>query len=273
MALSPRIIQYYSGQGRVYIGPDGGAHSLVDVDAEGFRWFGNVPSFQYTPEEESSVHQESFSGIRSEDRRLVTARRINGVITLEDVSPANLALLNIGEVKSVVATSVVDEDIGNPAIDNLIKLDQEGISSLVITDSATVPNTLPAAGYTVDTDHGVVTINDKTTGGPYTAPFLASYDYGARRRVSMFTTVGQVFVSLLFTGLNTMEADSAGNPLPLTALFYRAEILPGQQIQLIGTEIQSFDLAFAARLDTSKAADAELGQFGFISLEVPPEDV
>lgn len=273
MSLSPRIIQYYSGQGRVYVGPDGGIHSLTDTDAAAFRWFGNVPSFSYTPEEEATTHQESYSGIRSEDRRLVTARRINGVITLEDVSPENLALLNIGDVVPVTAASVVDEDIGDPIVDDLIKLNQEGISNLVITDSETTPNTLPAAGYTVDEDHGVVTINDKTTGGPYVAPFLASYDYEARRRVSIFTVVGQVFVSLLFTGLNTMESDANGDPLPFTALFYRAEIIPGQTIQLIGTEIQSFELAFSARLDTSKAADATLGQFGFISVDVPPEEV
>jgi len=273
MALSPRIIQYYSGQGRVYVGPSGGVQSLTDVNAAGFRWLGNVPQLAYTPEEEATVHQESYSGIRSEDRRVVTARRINGTVTLEDVSPANLALLNIGDVVPVTASTVADEDIGDPAVNNLIKLAQEGISSLVIKDSATVPATLPSAGYTIDADHGVVTITDKTTGGPYTAPFLASYSYAARRRVSMFTTVGQTFVSLLFTGVNTVEADNSGDPLPITAMFYKAEIIPGQQIQLIGTEIQSFELAFAARIDDTKSSSAALGQFGFLSFDVPPEDV
>ena len=62
--LSPRITQYYSGQGEVYIGPVGG-YDPAAVPPVGFRWLGNVSSLVVTPAEEATEHKESWSGERS----------------------------------------------------------------------------------------------------------------------------------------------------------------------------------------------------------------
>ena len=341
--LSLRETQYFSGQGQLFIGPVGGYDPAVGV---GFRWMGDVSQLAITPEEEATDVKESWSGQRSVVRRNVTERRMGVAITMRDFSPDNIALLvsgsrvldtflsfadeDIGDpdievpvqldhrgvsnvvivdsdspanvlpvdqytVDSAAGTvtitdkttggpyvapfkasgehrSVEDEDLGNPPVGEMIDLAHQGVSGLVIVDSTGSPKTLPATQYAVDGPSGSLTIFDKTTGGPYVAPFKAGYIFEDRIALPFFTIPSGSRVMLRFLGLNTAESEG-GVSLPVLVELYSVELTPGQTLPLIGDETADFEVQAQARLDDTREAIDALGQFGRVVIKPPPEEV
>lgn len=269
--LSPVEAFYYSGQGEVFLGPVGGYDVSLD-ESEGFRFLGNSPTLEITPNEEATDHLESTTGERSIDRRVVTQRTISGTITVEQWSPDNVALAVFGERVADAAGSVVDEEIGNPPLNVMIPLAHQGISNVVITDSDSAgPTTLPASQYVVDAKAGAIMITDKTTGGPYSDRFFVSYDYQARIAVPIFKIPSGTNYMLRLHGLNTAESDADGH-LSMVLELYKLEFLPGQAIPFINEGLAPLTLAFTAKLDTDRASDAALGRFGRIIMTVPTEE-
>lgn len=269
--LSPIEPFYYSGQGEVFLGPVGG-YDASAASPEGFRFFGNAPTLELTPNEEATEHKESTTGQRSTDRRVVTGRTIAGTLTVEQWSPDNLSLAFFTDEVADAAGSVTDEDIGNAPINIMIPLAHQGVTNVVITDSASGgPNTLPSSQYVVDKRSGSIMITNKTTGGPYTAPFLVSYDYQARIQLPIFNVPSGTDYMLRFHGLNTQEADADGD-LGLILELYKIEFLPGQSVPFINEGLSPLTLSFIAQLDTARAVDATLGRFGQIIMTVPVEE-
>jgi len=167
---------------------------------------------------------------------------------------------------------VTDEDIGDVPLNEMIPLDHQGISGFVVTDSSSAPLTLAAGQYVLDEKAGSLMVTDKTTGGPYVAPFVASYVYEARIAVPFNTVASGGRHFLRFHGLNTQEAGVDDTHLPVLVELYSVEIIPGQDMPLINEEIAQFTLQAQARLDTDRAVDAVLGRFGRVVVTVPPEE-
>jgi hypothetical protein len=130
------------------------------------------------------------------------------------------------------------------------------VSALTLTDSSATPKTLVAGtDYTADADFGAVQFLN--TAG-ITAPVKAAYTFGAISDVGMFTApLPERF--LRFEGVNT----AAGNEKWLIEL-YRVAFDPLKNLDVIGDDINKFELDGSLLADASKPYDAALGQFGHL---------
>lgn len=87
-ANSPNVDNYYIGKGNVYFTPDGGVE----------RHMGNVPEFVFTPELETLEHFSSMAGTRTKDFEIILEKKGTVKITLEELTPDNVALAVLGTV-------------------------------------------------------------------------------------------------------------------------------------------------------------------------------
>lgn len=251
--------QLFSGQGKVYLGNRNAAGSPLD-----FIFLGNVPRLEFSLNEETIEHRESTSGKRLQDLRLSTAKDGTVTMVFEEIEVENLKLALFGEDITIASSTVTDEALPNPAVAERTYITaHRKISSVVITDSAGSPNTLSSSQYTVNGADGSITLDDITTGGPYTEPFLVDYSYAAATQVKMFTqSIPERW--LHFAGLNTADTVTPDNPV--TVDFYRVALSPAQVFALINEELAQFELSGAVLADTTKTEASDFGQFGRIVL-------
>lgn len=247
---------YFSGQGRVYIGERdalGNPKTLLPV--------GNVPELKINLSIETLEHKESQTGQRLTDLTLIKEKKGEFGCTLEELLKINLELALYGTTATQSSGSVTDEVLPSPAmVGGLIVLGHQNVSSVVITDSAATPKTLPAAQYRVNEKHGSIVLNDITTGGPYTEPFKASYTYGAAEATALFTKpLPERWVR--FEGLNTADGNR-----PVVIDLYRVSINPAKELSIITDELLQFELSGNVLADLTKPQDSALGQFGRIVL-------
>lgn len=242
---------YASFQGRVY---------LAERDADGNpvqpRLIGNVAKLQIALKTDVIEHHESMTGQRSMDLRLIKQKSASVTLTVEEFNRENLALALYGNVVTGTSGSVTGETVGGaaPTVSERVFLAHPKVSALVLTDSAVTPAQLTAGiHYTADTDFGAVQFLDLTG---LTLPIRAAYTYGAVDAVGMFTQpLPERF--LRFEGVNT----AFSNEKWLVTL-YRVAFDPLKNLDVIGDDINQFELEGSLLADMARPADANLGQFG-----------
>ena len=242
---------YASFQGRVY---------LAERDASGnpinTRAVGNVSKLSIALKTDVLEHYESMTGQRSLDLRMIKQKSASVNLTVEEFNRDNLALALYGSAVTSASGSVTGEIIGGttPKTGERYFLAHPKVASVVLTDSAATPATLTeGTQYTVDADFGAVQFLDLTG---LTAPIKAAYTYGALDAVGMFTQpLPERF--LRFEGVNT----AFGNEKWLIEL-YRVAFDPLKNLDVVGDDLNKFELDGSLLYDASKQADAALGQFG-----------
>lgn len=244
---------YYRGQGKVY---------AAVRDALGNPgpqiWLGNVEALDISLQTDTQEHRESYSGSSNIDLRLV--RGITGSIkaTLDNYDLDALSLGLYGTKSSVTGATVTSEALPSTlAVGDEVALANPLISALTITDSAGTPATLVAGTdyQIVDANYGRIKILNL---GAYTKPFNAAYTYGNRTESGMFTQpVPERW--LRFEGLNKGNLDT-----PVVVDLYRVALDPLSQLGVIGNDIAKYDLNGSLLLDSTKAANSAIGQFGAV---------
>lgn len=244
---------YASFQGRTF---------LSERDALGLpvntREPGNATALSLALKTDVLEHYESMSGNRSLDLRLIKQKSANVTLTVEEFTADNLALALYGAKISEQAGTVTAEPLGSaaPVVGTPYFLAHQGISNLVLTDSAATPTTLiDGTHYTADLRFGRVQLLS-TTG--LTGPIQAAYGYGAVDQIGVFT---QPLPErhLRFEGVNT----AAGNR-PVLLELYRVAFDPLKQLDFISDDLNKFELEGSLLADATKPIDAVLGQFGRI---------
>jgi hypothetical protein len=91
MPTSPSVQNYHIGKGVVSFKEAGGS-SFVDL--------GNAPSFIYTPNVEKKEHFSSREGIKTKDFTAITQISAMIKVTLDEITPENLAMFALGELAS-----------------------------------------------------------------------------------------------------------------------------------------------------------------------------
>lgn len=245
---------YFRGQGRVYA-----AERDVAGNIGKLIWLGNCPALSLTFETETLEHQESYSGQRLTDLKLIVGKTAQVEITLESWDLDNLALGLYGETLAVTGASITSEDLPDSLVaGDVVQLRHPKISALTMTDSATpTPASLTAGTHyeIEDATFGRIKILNVAS---FDQPFQANYTHASRRDVGMFTEAVPER-SLIFHGLNT----AVGNQGMMVELF-RVQLNPLSQLPLIGDEVAQFTLSGEALVDDTKSAAAVLGQFGRI---------
>lgn len=244
---------YASFQGRVYLGQRDSNGLPIAV-----RSPGNVADLKLALKTEVLEHYESQSGQRSLDHRMIKTKSATITLTLEEFTAENLALALYGTPVASASGTVTDEPVGGaaPVVGDRYFLAHPKVSNLVVIDSAATPVNLDLGfHYTADTDFGAILFLDVTG---FTAPFKASYAFGAVSAIGIFTqALPERYLRL--EGLNTAQ----GNAKVLVEL-YRVAFDPLKELALISNEYNKFELEGSLLADSTKPYDAVLGQFGKI---------
>src|SRR5574343_471262 len=157
-------------------------------------------------------------------------------LTIEEFTKENLALALYGNHVTGSTGSVTFEPIGGaaPVVGDRYFFAHPKVSALVVVDSAGTPATLTAGThYTADEDFGAIQFLDVTG---LTAPFKASYTFGAVTEIGIFTQpLPERFLRL--EGVNT----AAGNAKVLIEL-YRVAFDPLKKFDIISNDLNKFEL-------------------------------
>jgi hypothetical protein len=244
---------YASFQGRVYLGKRDDSGQPIEV-----RSPGNVADLSLSLKTDVIEHYESQTGQRAVDLRLVKQKSATVALTIEEFTKENLALALYGSYVTDAGGSVTDEPIGGttPVVGDRYFLAHPKVSALTVKDAAGTPTTLTlGTHYTADTDFGAIQFLDITG---LTAPFKASYTYGAVTEIGIFTQpLPERFLRL--EGVNT----AAGNAKVLIEL-YRVAFDPLKKFDIISNDLNKFEMEGSLLADSTKPYDAVLGQFGRI---------
>ena len=244
---------YASFQGRVYLGERNTNGEPINV-----RSPGNVADLSLSLKTDVIEHYESQTGQRAVDLRLVKQKSATVALTIEEFTKENLSLALYGSHVTDAGGSVTDEPVGGaaPVIGDRYFLAHPKVSALTVVDSAGTPVTLTAGThYTADEDFGAIQFLDVTG---LTAPFKASYTFGAVTEIGIFTQpLPERFLRL--EGVNT----AAGNAKVLIEL-YRVAFDPLKKFDIISNDLNKFELEGSLLADSTKPYDAVLGQFGRI---------
>jgi hypothetical protein len=248
---------YFSGQGKVYA-----ASRQVGGDAAAFNYLGNCSAVKVSLETQTVDHKESYSGNRVVDQRLVRETKAMVTVDMEEFLADNLAMGLYGVKAALTPGAQANEAFPNPvAIGNYIrtKFPPNG-AALTIKDSAGSPITLVAG-----TDYTV--INAKTglvqmITIPGTQPYKFTYTPSAG--VTNIPIFGQPFQERWIR----VELVNTADPLLGVVLveLYKTVFDPIKDLDLIGDDFDKFQLSGEAYFDSTKVADAQLGQFGRLAM-------
>lgn len=193
-----------------------GRGRLFFDDGEGERWIGNTPEFSLTTATETLEHYSSSEGLRNRDRNIVTQIDYSGGFTTDHISPANLAMLFMGDANTLTQAALTAEvdtfdegvafhyyqlgtDTANPA-------GKRQVSNVSISAD---PNGTPAAAvegtdYEVDLALGRVQVLE---GGALDGvEFEVTYDVDATSRSQVVSGSKQVTGKLRFVSANPQGA-------------------------------------------------------------------
>jgi hypothetical protein len=245
---------YFRGQGRVYA-------AVRDVSGNPGKliWLGNVSALSVTLETETLEHQESYSGQRLTDLKLIVGKTAQVEATLESWDLDNLALGLYGQTVAVTGAAVTNEVLPNTLVANdIVKTVHPKISSVTVKDSATPTAATLVANTNYEIENASFGRIKILNPASFVQPLKVDYTYAARKDVGMFTQPVPER-SLIFHGLNT----AVGNT-PMVVELFRVQLNPLSQLPLIGDEVAAFTLAGEALVDDTKSPANALGQFGRI---------
>lgn len=219
------------------------AHKRTATGGPGVGWwFGNVPKATLELSVDKEEKQESFSGGRGLYGTMTKKRagRLTG--TFDEWNLKNLALGMYSTALAIASSSVTGEPLpADLAIGDLFSLKYPYASSVVITDSAGTPVTVPNTAY------GKFAHNDrmfqvKSDLSTFTEPLVAAYTYAAQEGLEIFSTEPEELY-LIFDGINTETGQ------PVTYDLYRGKFDPFGNQELIHDGYGPLDFAADLLLD------------------------
>lgn len=249
---NPRL---FSFQGRVLLGlrqPNGAPASL--------QWVGDVNPCQIKLNQTTDDAFDSSTGLRQQIGLLDKQTKCEMSMTFKQWSAGALAVALYGSVQTVTGGSVTGEPIPTVVAGDNVKLAQNGVSALAITDSSATPQTVPPANYSLPqspvatNNNGIVLFNNV---GSFTQPFKAAYTYAGSTNVAMFTQRSPERYFVL-DGVDTETGD------PVTVRLFRLRILPISQLDVINDGYGSMPVSGSVLFDQLNAGDPLLGGFGRI---------
>lgn len=228
---------YYSGQGEFLL-----ADRTPAGKPKGFEYVGNVPSMQIDIEITKFEHKESRSGQRAVDVSLVQEKRGSFTMTVEALSPANLAVGLWGQHAMVAGGAAVGESVVAYA-GKRVTLAHPNLD----------PNVAPVVNagaftegddYEVDYTNGVLVILEDGDIADETM-LTVDYTYLGYANVEAFT-VTSMEKWLRFEGINTLDGDR------VTVDIFKASFDPMSGYQLINEELGQIEMRGSVLYDAAQ---------------------
>ncbi len=251
--MPAQLERYRYGKGKLKL-----AVVVAGVVGE-YIWQGDVSQLNFGFSEERVKHRESYSGQNGTARDFGVGADLTVNWTMNDDNAETTAPFVRGTVTTTPSGTVTAENLPNPVVVGAeYALENPGISSLVITDSAGTPAVVPASHYEYDARFGNVKFISLPASPAY--PFKAAYSYAQRKQVALLNAQEKVF-SLRYEGVNLAEGGA-----PEIVEFYRMSAGLLQTLELItsGNAIAGKQVTGTVLLDTTKSAIGSLGQYGRI---------
>lgn len=241
--------KYFSFQGKTSTGKRNADGSLGAL-----TWQQNNSKLDLALEVTQETIKESHSGQRSDDFIFPTAKTLNFSLSLYGATPENFArAFHAGNV--VVASGTVTDEAfpDDLVVGDYVKLDHEGVSALVLTDSTGSPVTLTLdTHYSIDSAFGGrIKILDLTG---LTQPISAAYSYASSNSLALLNATPEE-VYLIFDGVDTANGNA-----PVYMEIYRAATKPVGSMSMIHNEgVGTIEMEGTALFDATKAADPVFG--------------
>ena len=213
-------------------------------------WVGNAPSLQLQLQTETTDKMESYSGNRNQIGRLDRGKTATISMTLDEWTPANLAMGFYGEQITIATSTVTDEALPTGLVaGEVVRLAYPFVSDVVLEANATP--LVEGTDYRIESENaGLIEILADQAG-----PVTADYQYAAASAVTMFTTRPEERW-LLLDGINT------DNNERVILELYRCKFNPFGQIDLITDEYGNLPIEGSVLFDPINAQDSDLGGFG-----------
>jgi hypothetical protein len=113
MPDSPSPLNYFSGTGNLYF------KKVGDAD---YRHLGNATAFKTKPTYDKREHKSSMDGARSVDRTFITGRKLEVTVSLDEITPENLAIAFLGTQSTSSAGQKVIDVLALDSVTGSIKL-------------------------------------------------------------------------------------------------------------------------------------------------------
>jgi len=260
---------YYSGQGSLYV-----AERNADGTNKGFIALGNVPALEISVEVTKFEHKEAESGSRAVDLTIVQEKKGTFSMTMESITPENLALAFWGSQAARTGAAETDVlltarvhatmyDYRVPIEDPATGQVYAGLSSVTIDDDAagtntyefgTTPGTTASPGTSkngwIDETNGVIVIfNTAEQTARSAAILLADEDPMYVNFTDSNATVVHAFTEssqerwLRFEGLNTINDSS------VIIDMFKCSLDPLAGYQLINEELGTLEITGSVLYD------------------------
>lgn len=250
---------YLSGQGKVYVAARSEEGNPLD-----FAFVGNVPSFELALNIDVLEHKESTSGQRLVDLRLVTGKKVDLTMNVQEFTPDNVALLLQGTVESLGAGSVTGEELNNGealVAGKVYALMNKNVTSLVLTDSTGSPLTLtPVTNYIANLPYGMV----EFVTGAFVAPIKAAYTKTTgQKSVGLFTEAESIRW-LRFLAINTAQKTPADAYKRFVLDLFNVQFDPTAGLGLIQDTVADNELKGSVLVDPFRLTGSQIGVLTWI---------
>lgn len=244
--------EYFSGQGRVYIGNRNSDGSRAPA-----RWVFDASVLELEQSSESEDKKESWSGTRGLAATLKTGREMKVKLTLGQLNTDIAALAVDGKRVDIASGTATAEPIGAVTAGDVVALEYSAISALVLTDGTASALVLDT-DYTANMDTGVITFLSTKAG------VTAAYGYAAHSVVTAFNGENKDKY-VLFDGMNTVD----GAELKTVAEVHRVTFGPAATFGFIQESFGDLALEGRAKMDPVRQADPKFGPYARVKLITP----
>lgn len=236
---------YYYGQGKVYL-----ARRLNDGSSLNWRWAGDVSDLTVSLVVDRKTKKQSYGGQLAVSEYYIIEQSGSVAAVWHELSPENLSVVLQGNIVSAEAGRET-ETLKNVIAGGRYSLRYPNIRRLVI-DGLNA-----GIDYTLDSLFG--TIEFLTT--PTVEPVSVFYTYAGNINTALYTKKPEQ-LALRYEGVNLAE-----NGIPVLVELYKLEFDPISAMALINnsTSLAGLETNAMLMLDSSRAADDELGRFGRVT--------
>lgn len=249
----PVNTEYFSMQGRVYIGPRN-----PDGSRGPARWVYDSSNLVLAQEVERETKNESWTGVRGRAATLTTGRNLNVNLTLDQLNTDNAALAMQGVATEVVAGSVTDEAIGDVTPGDVVALEYAAVSALAMTDGSAAA-LVEDTDYTLNPDTGVIQFLTARTGVN-----ADTYSYAAHSLITALNGgVKDYYVMCDF--LNTVD----GTLMKGLGEVHRVNFSPASEFGFIQDSFGALELEGEALVDPVRQPDPRWGPYARVKLIGP----
>ncbi len=231
----------------------------ADRDGSGnpinFAWAGNSPDTSVGLSTDTLTHQESYTGNRTTDARIITELTATFSTTVDDFKESNFAMASYGTAAAISGAAVTGEAVLStvPAVGERYALKSTGRVSAVVLKGNAV--TISSSLYSIDAS-GVIVFSDITG---IAAPITADYTNAASRQVGVFKTAPPE-KHVRVDGYNTARTVS-GDFERMVVETFKTRLDPLETFNLIHDEFGTMVINGSVLVDTTKAAASATGQF------------